>query len=622
MSPLISRIQSNTQLYQRLKKELSEENGILLEVEDTAARHGLLTEKLNNLESQVNTLSQQLKKEYSALHKARHFSVRSAAATLKGKKKALIAKEEAEYQLAFENEQKARRDLENVKSELNSAVDKENRLKQQSDHLKNIRQQLNNLLEEVFYEPESTETLENQLRAELQNYVEQHALATNDLQRFRDTDHNLAQALKNITKAKELIKSTLSFVSFDLFGTSLIENEQIIYIQRCQQNIWEAQRRLNVARQVLPEIPYPASLDVVTNNHVLSLIFDGGYVDVAWQAKAQQGFNLLGSAVPVITNASRWVRDYLRYTEGAIQRLTATKETTYNSLVNERMRIFDTIILASQGTGNGGGSTSSTLSPPVSNNNSNNIAVIQGISSPPPPVYEAPIITNTQPSQLPAITPVSPINTDKHLLDPSSNASTNSLSHHLRTASQSSSIIGSPPSHPPSQPSAPSIYPYNNTQNSPSFSSTSASSSHYSHNMNQNRTSVSSPPHPSFNNISNDNNNINNNSFHGQPFSPSSVSSSHYSYSMNQNRTSVSSPPHSPFNNINNNNDNNVNNNFQGQPSVPSSSPNYNLQNQPLTPSSTTFNNNNNGAYIQGQPYISHNANNPFSDTKHLVSDN
>ncbi|KAI9305930.1 hypothetical protein BJ944DRAFT_59181 [Cunninghamella echinulata] len=517
--------------------------------------------------------------------------------------------------------------MENIKSELNSTIDKENRLKQQSDHLKNIRQQLNNLLEEVFYEPEGTETLENQLRAELQNYVEQHALATNDLQRFRDTDHNLTQALKSITKAKELIKSTLSFVSFDLFGTSLIENEQIIYIQRCQQNIWEAQRRLNVARQVLPEIPYPASLDVVTNNHILSLIFDGGYVDVAWQAKAQQGFSLLGSAVSAITNASRWVRDYLRYTEGAIQRLTATKETTYNSLVNERMRIFDTVILASQGTGNGSGSTSSALSSPISNNSNNNIAAIQGIPSPPPPVYEAPIITNSQPTQLPAIAPVSPINADKHLLDPSSNASTNSFSHHLRTASQSSSIISSPPSHPPSQPSAPSIYPYNNTQGSPSFSPTSASSSHYSYNTNQNRTSVSSPPHPPFNNNNSSNNS---NNFQGQPFSPSSVSSSHCGYNMNQNRTSVSSPPHSPFNNINNtvsnNIDNSINSSSQGHHSVPSSSSsNYNLQNQALPPSSATFNNNNNnnnGAYIQGQPYISHNANNPFSDTKHLVSEN
>jgi vacuolar-type H+-ATPase subunit D/Vma8 len=58
------------------------------------------------------------KKEYDDLHKARHFSVRSAAATLKGKKKALIAKEEAEYQQAFEAEQQAKRKVDMVSSEL------------------------------------------------------------------------------------------------------------------------------------------------------------------------------------------------------------------------------------------------------------------------------------------------------------------------------------------------------------------------------------------------------------------------------------------------------------------------------------------------------------------------
>lgn len=42
----------------------------------------------------------------------KHLSFRSAAATLSGKKKELVAKEEAKYHLAFENEQRARRDLE------------------------------------------------------------------------------------------------------------------------------------------------------------------------------------------------------------------------------------------------------------------------------------------------------------------------------------------------------------------------------------------------------------------------------------------------------------------------------------------------------------------------------
>lgn len=107
---------------------------------------------------------------------------------------------------------------------------------------------------QVFAEPDGTQVLEPQLRAELLNYTEQSALvrkqkkkkqdqvgnytysifslqASRDLQRFRDTDHNIVQALKNIGKAKEIIKVTLNFVPFDLFGGSIIDEQQIIYIE-------------------------------------------------------------------------------------------------------------------------------------------------------------------------------------------------------------------------------------------------------------------------------------------------------------------------------------------------------------------------------------------------------
>lgn len=50
----------------------------------------------------------------------RHLSFRSAAATLSGKKKELVAKEEAKYHLAFENEQRARRDLDLFEAKYNT----------------------------------------------------------------------------------------------------------------------------------------------------------------------------------------------------------------------------------------------------------------------------------------------------------------------------------------------------------------------------------------------------------------------------------------------------------------------------------------------------------------------
>lgn len=56
----------------------------------------------------------------------KHLSFRSAAATLSGKKKALVAKEEAKYHLAFENEQRARRDLETLEAAYNQALSKVN----------------------------------------------------------------------------------------------------------------------------------------------------------------------------------------------------------------------------------------------------------------------------------------------------------------------------------------------------------------------------------------------------------------------------------------------------------------------------------------------------------------
>lgn len=52
----------------------------------------------------------------------RHLSFRSAAATLSGKKKERTAKEEAKYQLAFENEQRSKRELDELQTNYNGAL--------------------------------------------------------------------------------------------------------------------------------------------------------------------------------------------------------------------------------------------------------------------------------------------------------------------------------------------------------------------------------------------------------------------------------------------------------------------------------------------------------------------
>lgn len=73
-------------------------------------------------------LEENSKKEYEDVRKLRHLSFKSAAATLSGKKKELKAKEEAGYQLAFENEQRAKRELENLQIQLNEITARVTRL--------------------------------------------------------------------------------------------------------------------------------------------------------------------------------------------------------------------------------------------------------------------------------------------------------------------------------------------------------------------------------------------------------------------------------------------------------------------------------------------------------------
>ncbi|ORX46572.1 hypothetical protein DM01DRAFT_1339571 [Hesseltinella vesiculosa] len=435
MASLVERIQSNADLYQRYCCDLQQEHGVAMALEEALTSKQELTERCQSLQANVHRLTENAKKGFSDLHKAKHFSFKSATATLAGRKKDLIAKQTTEYHHAFEMEQQAKRELESASLDLRAVTDKETSLTQQVDQFRAIRQQQESLIHEIFSEPDSVEPLETHLRVELQNYVDQLSLANRDLQRFKDVDHNLVQAIRQMKKAREVISLTLDYTPFDLFGEPLMDDQQIAYIELCQRACWEVQRRLNNARQILPEIPYPESLDIVTNNPMIQLQLHRNYVDIAWKAKVQQGYQYLVSGEKTCGSALQWVRQYLRYTEGAVDRLKVVLGATQANLLQERKRIIDKTL-------------NQTSSSPVATAQLDDI-----LDGTPPPMYEAP----DEPASIPASQPAIPIDIpmavshQDHLLLSASPSS----SQHLRTASQSSSVMDTRPIHPPLVPDSP-----------------------------------------------------------------------------------------------------------------------------------------------------------------------
>ncbi|KAI8069936.1 hypothetical protein BC940DRAFT_325684 [Gongronella butleri] len=287
----------------------------------------------------------------------------------------------------------------------------------------------------MFGEPSPDHPLEAQLRVEAQNYVDQLSLAKRDLGRFKEVDQTLVQALRQGRKLRDLIAVTLDYAPFDLFGGPMMDPQQMAYVEMCQRTTWDIQRRLNHVRQTLPEIPYPASLDVVTNNPLVSLRLDSNYVDVAWKMKTQQGFQRVAAGEKAVQAALHWVRQYLRYTEGAIERLKEASETTQTSLLQERRRIIDKILRQEPA-----------VDGPLFDGDEADL--------PPPPLYEAP----QNEEQTAPINPLIPLDIpttmDNHLALPSPTSARNSL--HIRTASQSSSIMDARPTQPPDRPAPPS----------------------------------------------------------------------------------------------------------------------------------------------------------------------
>jgi hypothetical protein len=160
--------------------------------------------------------------------------------------------------------------------------------------------------------------------------------------------------------------------------------------------------------------------------------------------KVQQGYNILVTAEKNVKSGMQWVRHYLGYTEGAIERLKVAQEATKVSLYNERRRIFDQAL-------------SSTYGPPPSSSTAQ-VGSTLADDDAPPPVYEPPPNSdyNTNQRQAPPEVPTTIGSSSTQLDIPQLQipSPTTDSGRHLRTASQSSSITA-PPLHPPQEPTPP-----------------------------------------------------------------------------------------------------------------------------------------------------------------------
>ncbi|KAI8994842.1 hypothetical protein BDB01DRAFT_774274 [Pilobolus umbonatus] len=142
-------IHQQASIYKKLSDELLCEEIIESEHRQLMSRKELLAVEIGAKQTDVIALEAQSKKEYNNVRMLRHFSLKSAAATLSGRKKEVAAKEEGKYHLAFENEQRAKRELEAKQSEYAEILKAENTYSSQRAHFHHIRDQLNILLDEV-----------------------------------------------------------------------------------------------------------------------------------------------------------------------------------------------------------------------------------------------------------------------------------------------------------------------------------------------------------------------------------------------------------------------------------------------------------------------------------------
>lgn len=142
-----------------------------------------------------------------------------------------------------------------------------------------------------------------------------------------------------------------------------------------KRRICDIQRMLNLVRTILPEIPHPNTLDVVTNNPLFELSFNVESIDPNWNgkcihsssidarklislfpsfffftAKTAQCFKQIAGTLRPIENALKWVKNFREYTLKALKRLNNTLSVTTQALETERKRIIEEVFAGHTGT--------------------------------------------------------------------------------------------------------------------------------------------------------------------------------------------------------------------------------------------------------------------------------
>ncbi|RCH86008.1 hypothetical protein CU098_007160 [Rhizopus stolonifer] len=399
---LITCIQDQSEYYRKLTKELEVEGRVRTELNEIRRQSDDIALLVDIKQKQVIDLEKQSKKEYEDVRKLRHLSFKSAAATLSGKKKELTAKEEAGYQLAFENEQRVKRELENLKVQLNGLEMKKRELKNQSNKFQDSRAQFDALLEQ----------------------------ARKDEGRFSNAEDQLVKSSLGIKKIIQILGKTVNYEPFDIFGTPLLEEEQIRSVEVCKKKMWDIQRLLNAVRTILPEIPHPQTLDVITNNPLLYSQPSWNYFDQAWKVRAVQCLGQMNAVHQNVLNSINWVTQYKKYAREATNRLATAIETAKSRLEAERRHTIESILSG--------------------NPNGFDAMGIDHELNPPPPVYEAPSTDNSSQKHeapLPAIPSYMSL----------SNQDSPVASHHTENGAENSQMINGATS---------SSNPFNRTQKS------------------------------------------------------------------------------------------------------------------------------------------------------------
>ncbi|KAI8994843.1 hypothetical protein BDB01DRAFT_714914, partial [Pilobolus umbonatus] len=223
--------------------------------------------------------------------------------------------------------------------------------------------------------------IEKQIREELANYNQQNSLAIRDRERFVDSERELSNVLVEMNKLLRLLDISANYNTFEIFGGQIIDQQQVRYMESAQKRIGTLQNSLNRVRTILPEIPHPQTLDLVTNNNFISMYVTVSLIDMNWRDKTRACLYRVIDCQKNIQRSLQWVQQYRQYAEGATNRLAEVIITTRHRLFTERCSVVESV-LSGQNDRHGVGSSTANDAL-FSTENDNEVT---------PPVYEAPTI--------------------------------------------------------------------------------------------------------------------------------------------------------------------------------------------------------------------------------------